>query len=328
MVDFSLGGVDVHTLLTEKNAATDRDQAESKQFLYVFAALLQKFRPALVLSYGGHPVLQAALRHAKARGIVTVFSLRNHGYEDRRWYRHVDHVFTTSPYLSRAYATKIGLRSTPIVSPIAWSEVHAPEETRGFVTFVNPSLHKGAALFARLADMLGSARPDIPLLIVQSAADAVGLTAIPGLDLRKYPQIVVSPPLARPADIFSLTKLLLVPSAFEEPFGRIAAEAMINGIPPLVSDRGGLAETVAEGGRVLPLPPWMTANTRRVPSVADTQLWFDAVTELWDDPVVYARAAAAARTAAHRLYDEAPLRAQYVSYFMSLKPGGRLFDDA
>ncbi|MDV8023654.1 glycosyltransferase family 4 protein [Rhodococcus sp. IEGM 1330] len=41
------------------------------------------------------------------------------------------------------------------------------------------------------------------------------------------------------------TKLVLVPSAWDEPFGRVAAEALAVGALPLVSNRGGLPEIVA-----------------------------------------------------------------------------------
>jgi hypothetical protein len=60
------------------------------------------------------------------------------------------------------------ITSTPLEPPLDWSTVGAAAESRAFVTFVNPSRHKGLLLFARLADMLGSRRPDIPILVVQS----------------------------------------------------------------------------------------------------------------------------------------------------------------
>ena len=200
-------------------------------------------------------------------------------------------MFTTSPYLSEVYREKIGLISAGIPSPIDWSEVLAPAESRSFVTFVNPSPHKGSLVFARLADMLGSRRPDIPIVVVQSATDAGSLNAIPGLDFAKYPHIMAAPPLPRPADFFALTKILLVPSLFPEPFGRVAAEALVNGIPPLVSDRGGLPETVADAGRVLPLPAGLTPTTRSFRANDEIEPWFDAVCELWDDAEAYAAAA-------------------------------------
>ena len=92
--------------------------------------------------------------------------------------------------------------------------------------------------------MLGARRPDIPLLVVQSGQSAGSLHAIPGIDLRRYPQIMAAPPVPTPSDYLALTRILLVPSTLEEPFGRVAAEAMINGIPALVSNRGSLPHVV------------------------------------------------------------------------------------
>jgi glycosyltransferase involved in cell wall biosynthesis len=43
-------------------------------------------------------------------------------------------------------------------------------------------------------------------------------------------------------EIFGTIDLLLVPSAWNEPYGRVAAEAIVNNIPVLCSDRGGLPE--------------------------------------------------------------------------------------
>ena len=261
------------------------------------------------------------MKRARHRGVQTVFTLRNYGYEDRAYFEHVDHVFTCSPYLSEAYFNEIGLRSTGLESPIDWSDVEAPDELRRFVTFVHPSLAKGAMLFARLADMLGSKRPDIPILVVQSAASGGRLNEIPGIDFGKYPHIMAAPATPRPADFFALTRILLVPSTFREPFGRVAAEALINGVPPLVSDRGALPETVRGAGKVLPLPEWLTETSTELPTVEEARPWFDAICELWDDPAVYARAASTARETAERIYAEPVMRRRYLDYFASLSAG-------
>ena len=89
-------------------------------------------------------------------------------------------MFTCSQFLTDVYRDKIGLVSTPLEPPIDWASVVAPADSRAFVTFVNPSMHKGLYLFARLADMLGSRRPDIPILVVQSGHSGGSLNAIPG----------------------------------------------------------------------------------------------------------------------------------------------------
>ena len=324
--EFTLRGVPVTMLATSAAPNTPAERFEADQFIFLVDHLLRSFAPDIVLSYGGHPVVHESMRRARARGSLVLYTLRNYGYEDRRHYEHVDHVFTTSPYLSRFYLERIGLRSTGIESPLDWGEVEAPEEMRRFVTFVNPSPAKGAMLFARLADMLGSQRPDIPILVVQSAHSAGGLNAIAGLDFAKYPHIMAAPATPRPADFFALTRILLVPSTFAEPFGRVSAEALINGIPPLVSDRGALPETVGKGGSVIALPGWLTPDSRELPSADEARPWFDRICELWDDPAAYREASERAHHEAAARFDEAVLRQRYAAYFESLGPAPGLFD--
>jgi glycosyltransferase involved in cell wall biosynthesis len=272
------------------------------------------------------------MARARSRGITTAFAVRGFGYYDARYFRDVDHVFTCSQFLTDVYRGRIGLASTPLEPPIDWSTVVAPETSRAFVTFVNPSPHKGLLLFARLADMLGSRRPDIPVLVVQSGHSGGSLTAVPGIDFSKYPQIMAAPPVPTPADYFALTRLLVVPSVWDEPFGRVAAEAMINGIPPLVSNRGSLPAVVGGdfadggGGRVLPVPEWMTHQTRDVPSAAEIEPWFEAVCALWDDAGLYGAMAARARAIADERYAESVSRKKHLDYFVSLTADGRPFD--
>jgi glycosyltransferase involved in cell wall biosynthesis len=327
-VDFVLDEVPVTMLMTKAQPGSAAERFESQQFLFLLDEIFQHFRPDLLITYGGHAVVQEAMRRGRTHGATTVFSLHNRGYEDRNFFTHVDHVLTSSPFLSDLYHQAIGLYSTGIEPPIDWSEVEAPDDLRKYVTFVNPSLQKGAMLFARLADLLGESRPDIPILIVQSAIGAGSLNAIAGLDFTKYPHVMAAPATTQPSTYFALTRILLVPSAVNEAFGRVAAEAMINGIPVLVSDRGALPQTVGDAGRVIPLPSWMTETTTQLPTAEEASPWFDSLCELWDDQEAYRRASETARAAAVRRYGESVMRRRYMEYFASIEAGsaGPLFD--
>jgi glycosyltransferase involved in cell wall biosynthesis len=270
-----------------------------------------------------------AMARARRRGVTTAYAVRGFGYYEARYFEHVDHAFTCSQFLTDHYRDRVGLVSTPLEPPLDWSSVVAPVDSRAFVTFVNPSLHKGLYLFARLADMLGSRRPDIPVLVIQSGHSGGSLNAVRGVDFGNYPQIMAAPPVPRPADYFALTRILVVPSVWEEPFGRVAAEAMINSIPPLVSERGSLPHVVGGdfsqggGGRVLPIPAWMTFKTKQLPAESEVQPWFDAIAALWDDGTHYGAMAARGREIADERYSEAVSRTKHLDYFTSLKPGGR-----
>jgi glycosyltransferase involved in cell wall biosynthesis len=329
IVHYTAAGVPVTMLLTRRNDETRADPGEAAQYQAIFERLLDDVAPDQVITCNAHPMIQTVMARARERGITTAFAVRGFGYYEPRYFQHVDHAFTCSQFLTDVYRDKVGLISTPIEPPIDWSAVVAPTESRAFVTFVHPAPHKGLMLFARLADMLGSKRPDIPILVVQSGHSGGSLNAIPGLDFTKYPQIMAAPPVPTPADYFALTRILLVPSVWEEPFGRVAAEAMINAIPPIVGDRGSLPQVVGGdfstggGGRVLPIPGWMTYKTTRLPTEADAQPWFDAVCALWDDAALYESVASRARHIAGERYSEAVSRRKHVDYFTSLRPGGR-----
>lgn len=327
VVRYELAGVPVTLLVTRHNDESRPDRAEARQFEALFEELLNEFSPDQVIACNGHPMIQAALARARTRGITTAYAVRGFGYYEPRYFEHVDHAFTCSQFLTDLYRDKVGLISTPLEPPIQWSTVVAPTESRAFVTFVHPAPHKGLLLFARLADMLGARRPDIPILVVQSGQSGGSLNAISDIDFSKYPQIMAAPPVPTPADYFALTRILLVPSVWEEPFGRVAAEAMINAIPPLVSDRGSLPQVVGGdfsaggGGRVLPIPDWMTFKTTRLPSEAEVEPWYDAVCSLWDDAALYEAVATRARHIAEARYSEEVSRKQHVDYFMSLTAG-------
>ena len=240
---YAVKQVPVTLVRTLHNDETHPNRAEAAQFLALLDRLLTEFAPDVLIAANGHPMIFESLRNARRRGITTAFAVRGFGYDDPAYFANVDHVFTCSRYLTGVYRDKIGLVSTPLEPPLDWSTVVAPLDSRAFVTFVNPAPHKGLFLFARLADMLAPAVP-IPVLVVQSGQSGGSLNNIPGIDFSRYPQLMAAPPLQTPREYFALTRILLVPSVWEEPFGRVAAEALVNGIPPIVSNRGALPDVI------------------------------------------------------------------------------------
>src|SRR5262249_6319488 len=126
--------------------------------------------------------------------------------------------------------------------------------------------------------------------------------------LRKHENIMISGavPLAR--DIYTPTRLLLVPS-IAEAGGRVVGEALMNGIPPLVSDRGGLPEMCQGAGRVLPLPD---ADGLCVEGCIEK--WMEAIIPLMDDDALYQAESSKAKAAACA-FGRDVLRGQYADLF-------------
>jgi glycosyltransferase involved in cell wall biosynthesis len=119
----------------------------------------------------------------------------------------------------------------------------------------------------------------------------------------------------KPRDIFTNTRALLVPSVWEEPSGRVVAEALVNHVPPLVSDRGGLAESCNGAGFVLPLPADLTVATRRPVSAEAVEPWIEAIAKLAFDEPFYQDAVERTRQAA-RMYAREELAPRYVDFFV------------
>jgi glycosyltransferase involved in cell wall biosynthesis len=94
--------------------------------------------------------------------------------------------------------------------------------------------------------------------------------------------------------------VVLMPSLWRESFGRVAAEAMINGIPVLGTSRGALPEVVGRAGFLFDVPERYTPENRTVPSAEEVAPWVETIIRLWDDGVYYEEASERCRERAKR----------------------------
>jgi glycosyltransferase involved in cell wall biosynthesis len=69
---------------------------------------------------------------------------------------------------------------------------------------------------------------------------------------------------SKPADFFAAIDVLVVPSIWEEPLGRVIYEAYVHGVPVVVSRSGGMPEIVDEGETGYIVPPGAPAALRAV----------------------------------------------------------------
>jgi glycosyltransferase involved in cell wall biosynthesis len=166
----------------------------------------------------------------------------------------------------------------------------------------------GSAVAARIVEVLAARRPDIPILVVagRSAADGpVG--GWPGGVHRMAAT-------ADPRAFYRVARAVLVPSTWRESFGRVAAEALANGLPVLASDRGALPETLGDAGFVLALPPRCTAAGGEPTTAREVAPWIALVERLWDDPAFEASHRERALREARR-WDADAIAARYHEFF-------------
>ena len=109
---------------------------------------------------------------------------------------------------------------------------------------INPVGVKGVDTFLEIARRL----PSVSFLLLESwKLQDVALKKLHE-QLTDLPNVCFQRRVSDMRNIYSQTKLLLVPSRWEEGFGMVSIEAQSCGIPVIASDRGGLPESVGNGG--------------------------------------------------------------------------------
>ena len=186
--------------------------------------------------------------------------------ERRRLFDQAAAVIVNSEFLRRRLLARTGVRATVVHPAFDPDEILVPGHDAAaapYVTGVCGHPHKGAAIFHELAVAL----PDVEFLVAGPVHHAwvERFRACP--NLRHLP-------FSPPREVLAASRVVLVPSQWAEPFGRIAIEAMANGIPVLASRTGGLAEIVGDS-------PLAVARFR------DARVWRRHLEPLLRDPAAF-----------------------------------------
>lgn len=304
VLDATLAGVRV-TWLRTRSSRPERapDPEEAGLFVELAEQVLARFRPQVVLAYGGHPACLAVMERARRGGAAVVFHLHNFAYDDRRAFADAAAVLVPSEYAGRHYRRRLGVETTVVPYPLRAGRVVAADPDPRYLTFVNPQPAKGVGVFARIASELDRRRRDIPLLVVEGRGVACDV-AQAGLDLSGLGNLHRMANTPDPRSFYRVSRAVLVPSLWRETFGRVAAEALANGLPVLASDRGALPETLGDAGFVLPLPERCTPSSGAVPTAREVEPWIATIERLWDDPALAADQRARALREARRWDDD------------------------
>jgi glycosyltransferase involved in cell wall biosynthesis len=234
-------------------------------------------------------MVAAALR--RGCGVVLYSHSANSTYVDTiggTWARRCV-LLANSQFNARFQAAALGV-AFEVLHPLVRPEHCLAKGRRGHVLQIGISRRKGAHLTVAIA----RARPDIPFVLVRTweglRAQADDLAIMQ--EANSLANIRLAGPQRDPRRLYRSARILLVPSTWAETWGRVVTEAQLNGIPVLASNRGGLPESVGDGGILLDPD-------------GDLACWIEAVGRLWDDPRHYAETAERARRRAAR-QDVAP----------------------
>jgi glycosyltransferase involved in cell wall biosynthesis len=187
-------------------------------------------------------------------------------------------IIANSEFTAGRLKSVCGLDSRVVPPLIDPAEYAVAKMRPSRVLFVNTMTRKGVEVAFGVAAL----RPDIPFEFVLSWTHGTDALASLRRRAKAAGNITLHPPTQSMRPIYARAKVLLVPSQWEEAWGRVATEAHVNGIPVIASDRGGLPEAVGPGGIVLP-------------ASASARDWASALSSLWDNAALYAELSAASR---------------------------------
>jgi glycosyltransferase involved in cell wall biosynthesis len=271
--------------------------------------------PDLYLTYGSSEAEVRRRAKVRAAGTKVIFLLRNLAYYHPRSFSEADVILTPSRFSSEQYRARSGVDTVPLPPCLCPDDSVAPLVEPVFCTFINPSPEKGVSFFLSVLQAATEKRRDIPFLVVESRGSGLLLQAAAGatrMDLTAA-NLYIARNTAEPWRIYSVTRVLLVPSTGPETAGLVALEAQLNGIPVIASDRGGLPETVSSGGFILPV--WDATAGGEPSQVAGT--WLELICRLYDEPDFFRSAARASYDASAR-YRNGDVDRLYLQLFEAL----------
>jgi glycosyltransferase involved in cell wall biosynthesis len=172
-------------------------------------------------------------------------------------------VVTNSHFMAKRISEMWSIEADVVYPVPDLKEYDKSRSTGRFITLFNPSPSKGLGIAHTLASERFKERP---FLFVEGFIDPDGH----GIFLSRSGNLVHARRSPDVATIYVMTQTVIIPSQWEEPFGRIAVEAMHSGIPVIASRTGGLVESVGDGGIL-------------IDNFADVDEWAAAIERL-DDP--------------------------------------------
>ncbi len=190
-----------------------------------------------------HLGLVANLRQTDLGGRVQYPFLWKNFHDYRRAANNATRTIANSEFTSGQIWELFGTDSLIIYPPIKLQNYHVEYNIEGYITMVNPRTeYKGPDIFLDIADRM----PDEEFLLV----GPIGPSKIKER-AERISNVTHWEWCEDMRDAYSEAKVVVVPSRVEESFGRVPAEAMVSGIPCVVSNRGGLPEVVGDTGEII-----------------------------------------------------------------------------
>ena len=183
-----------------------------------------------------------------------------------------------SQFTASFYQTRFGIESTVVPPLVIRNRYEGKAQAGDSILFFGPVPDKGRDLAIAIATLC----PEIPFRFVESWAMSRAEKHSLLHRVRHLSNVTFIPRQTDVAPLYSQARIVLVPSQWQEAWGRVASEAHINGKPVVASRVGGLPEATGPGGILVD------------PSAPATD-WAIQLQRLWGDRALYERTSSAAR---------------------------------
>ena len=151
-----------------------------------------------------------------------------------------NNIIANSEFLANFYSS-LYKRSLNVIYPYGFEKAvddKSGSVNDGYITMITPVKNKGVDIFIKIAQKL----PELNFLAIGRTEENIKkeIVQVPNLTYEEWTD--------DKKKIFSNTSIIIVPSLWDEPFGRICVEALANNLPVIASNKGGIPEAVGKGG--------------------------------------------------------------------------------
>jgi len=153
--------------------------------------------------------------------------------------RKADIIACNSKFVE-SIARMYGVKVDDVIYPVVDTKKYVTKRKNPkYITFITPAKRKGLDIFLKIVDKM----PNEKFLVVGKAEKLNDITKRKNIKYIHWTNNMKK--------IYSITKIVLIPSTWFEPLPRVLLESMANGIPCIVSNKGGLPEGVNNAGIVI-----------------------------------------------------------------------------
>lgn len=181
-------------------------------------------------------------------------------------------IIANSPFIASVLSNILGGDYRVVLPFINQEDYKVVKRERKYVTFINPVPQKGVKIAIEVAKQL----PDIKFLFVKGnwfhyrGSEEHFIS-----EARSLPNIEFWENKEDVRRIYEVTDILLVPSIFQETFGRVILEAQVNGIPVIASRVGGIDYTLGLGGVLVDSPESAEAYVKAITELKSNVKYYE-----------------------------------------------------